>query len=217
MADPYPHFLPELYNELDGCATRQSVTPSKLRRFFLLMLRGHWSDVGNYGPDLEDSLSCLYWRPDKEKTLGVELQGNMDADQLQNMVWVALGGFQVRGKLTFSNLTAISEDNATTTQVIPVTASLNVHHDAPHLDQAFDMAWSSFCFLQGFQPSILDALGNEGAAFDVQAVQEPKQEEKIPKGSFRVDVLAALSLNVAVDTTLESHRLKRVALTIQQQ
>jgi hypothetical protein len=211
MSDPYPHFLPELYQELKGCATNQPLSPNKLRRFFLLMLRGHWSSPTNYGPGLQETLGCLSWDPDGGN-LGVELQGSTGALTRQHMLWVALGNFQAR-QVVFANQGARSSDNATQTYVMPCTAQLLINHDAPSLDQAFDMAWSTFTFLLGFQDSILDALGGEGAGFKVQLVGEPKQEEIVPKTRFRVDVGAVLSLNVAVDTTIESHKLKLVSLT----
>lgn len=216
--NPYPHFLPDIYNELCGCVTQTPITPSKLRRFFLLMLRGHWSDPGNYGPDLQQTLSCLYWHPDgpPSGSLGVELQGAKDVTTLQNMLWVTLGNFQAR-QVAFGHRGTLATDNATQTYVMPCTAQLLINHDAPSIDQAFDMAWSTFCFLLGFHESILDALGGEGAGFKVELVGEPRLSEPLPKDRFRVDVGASLSLNVAVVTTLESHKLKRVALNIQPQ
>lgn len=212
MAEPYPTFLPDLYAELQGCAQQSPLLPSKLRRFFLLMLRAHWSDSGNYGPDLQQTLGCLEWAPDGHR-LGVELQGVQGVDTLRHMVWVRLGNFQAR-QVSFGNRGESSDDGATERYIMPCTAQLLISHDSPSLDESFDMAWSTFCFLMGFQDSIIDALGGPGAGFKVQLVGEPAQHEISPKERFRVDVGAALSVNVAVATTLESHRLKRIALTI---
>lgn len=211
MAEPYPHFLPDLYEELQGCAVQSPLLPSKLRRFFLLMLRAHWSDSANYGPDLQNTLSCLTWEPGGDR-LGVELQGTPVANTLQNSIWIQLGNFQAR-QVAFGNRADASEDNATESYVMPCTAQLLINHDSPSIDQSFDMAWSTFCFLLGFQDSIIDALGGPGAGFKVQVVGEPRQDAIQPKSRFRVDVGASLSVNVAVATTLESHRLKRIALT----
>lgn len=212
MAEPYPHFLPDLYAELQGCAAQSPMIPSKLRRFFLLMLRGHWSDNGNYGPDLQDSLGCLEWEPGGTR-LGVELQGAPVDTTLRNMIWVQLGNFEAR-QVAFGNRGEASEDGSTERYIMPCSAQLLVSHDSPSLDQSFDMAWSSFCFLMGFQDSIIDALGGSGTGFKVQVVGQPRQAELPPKGQFRVDCGASLSVNVAVATTLESHRLKRIALTL---
>ena len=212
MAEPYPHFLPDLYNELAGCAAQSPLVPSKLRRFFLLLLRAHWSDAGNFGPDLQESLGCLEWAPTGSK-MGVELQGAQNVDTLRHMVWVRLGNFQAR-QVAFGNRGTASEDGATERYIMPCTAQLLISHDSPSIDESFDMAWSTFCFLMGFQDSIIDALGGEGAGFKAQLVGEPQQAEISPKERFRVDVGASLSVNVAVATTLESHRLKRIALTL---
>lgn len=212
MAEPYPVFLPDLYNEMQQCVDMAPLVPSKLRRFFLLLLRSHWSDAGNFGPDLEDSLGCMTWEPGGSR-IGIELQGAKIPTNLQHMIWVALGNFRAR-KVVFGNRGEYEEDNATERYVLPCTAQLLIRHDAPTIDQAFDMAWSTFCFLLGFQEAVLDALGGEGAAFTPTLVGEPRQEEPVPKERFRVDVGAELAVNVAVATTLESHRLKRIVLNI---
>lgn len=210
MSAPYPVFLPDIWSELQDCANQAPLLPSKLRRYFLLLLRAHWSDAGNFGPDLAESFKCLTWEPGGTR-LGIELQGTAGAN-LQNMIWVALGN--VQGKpVSFGNRAEYNPDNATERYVMPCTLQLLVRHDSPSLDQSFDMAWSTFCFLLGFQESILDGLGGEGASFRPQLVGEPQQQEDRPTARFRVDVGAVLSVNVAVATTVESHRLKRIAFT----
>lgn len=210
MADPYPHFLPDIYAELRVCAAAAPLTPSKLRRFFLLMLRAHWSDSGNYGPDLEDSLACLEWAPDA-KDFRVELQGSSIPEATTHAIWIGIGNIQGR-QFAFGNRSNdFSEDNATEVFVEPCTIALKVRHEAPTLDTALDMGWSTFCFLIGFKDSIIDALGGEGASFQPRLVGEPDFKDPGPKKRFVVDVGAVLSVNVSVATTLESHRLKRIA------
>ena len=43
MSEPYPVFLPDIWSELQDCANQAPLLPSKLRRYFLLLLRAHWS------------------------------------------------------------------------------------------------------------------------------------------------------------------------------
>ncbi len=213
MAEPYPHFLPELYQEIHGCLKEAPATPSGLRRFFLLMLRGHWSDAGNHGPDLQENLRCLFWTPEKNSPVNIALQGASNEQTDPYSIFLSLGNFQFK-HMSMRDEAEIEEDNATTITVMPATAQLLIKHEAPSADQAFDMAWSTLCFLVGFRPAILSALGGESAGFFPQVVGEPRREENAPKTRFRVDVGAALTLNVAVTTNLESHKLKRVALTL---
>jgi hypothetical protein len=214
MAEPYPHFLPELYEELQGCVAQTPMSPSKLRRYFLLLLRGHWSDAQNYGPDISENLACMEWNPDaRQSTISVELQGTDNPDQKVPAIWVKLGNFQFK-HTSFGDLAEIEQDNATKIIVMPATAQLLIKHEAAALDTAYDMAWSTLCFLMGFQEAVRAGLGGSMAAFKPQIVGEPIREEKQPQTRFRVDVGAQLSLNVAVTTTLESHKLKRVEQTI---
>lgn len=208
MTENLPLHLGDMRSELAECLSRQPSTPSKLRRFFLLLLREHWSDPGNYGPDLQDTLSCMVWKPESSY-LTIELQGAKNPALLQHAIWLNLGNFRPR-KLSIGNRAGFEEDNATDIYATACTAQLLIHHDAPSLDVAFDMAWSTFCFLFGFQEAILEGLGGEGAGFMPTVVAEPRQEEPGPKERFRVDVGADLSLNVFVSTTRESHTLKNV-------
>lgn len=213
MAEPYPHFLPDLVRELDGCANRGPLVPSSLRRFFLLMLRAHWSDASNFGPDLEDSLGCLTWSPDEsERQLEIELAGSILPGTRSHLLWVSLNNFRFR-RLAFGHRSDDFEpDNATERYVIAGSCQLLLSHEAPSADQAFDMAWTTLCFLLGFHESILDALGGEGASFTPELLGEPQLKEPSPKTRIRVDVGCRLDINLAVATTLESHRLKLASL-----
>lgn len=206
----FPHYLEDLHDELNAIADRP-LTPSRLRRFFLLLTRGHWSDAANFGPDLEDTLRCCVWAPGSEQ-LAVELQGTVQRATLQHSIWVTVGNFQAK-QISFGNRSVPDENNATESYTMPVSCELLWRHDAPSLDMAFDMAWSTFCFLMGFQEAILTGLGPESAAFTLVNVGSPILAEPSPKERFVVDVGARLGVNIAVATTLESHVLKRIALT----
>ena len=207
-----PQFLKDIQLEIDDCASQAPLVPSSLRRFFLLMLRGHWSSAANFGPTLEDSLSCLTWNPDpNERQIDIELAGTTVTGGRQYTIWVSIGNFKFR-QLSFGKRSDDFEsDNATERYVVACSCQLLIRHDAPAVDTAFDMAWTTFCFLLGFNEVIVNALG-EGASFTPEVLGEPKLEEQSPKSRFRVDVGARLDINLAVATTVESHRLKLVSL-----
>jgi len=210
MPDPYPHFLPDLWQEMNGLACRSGWTPSRLRRFFLLMLRGHWSVAENHTEDLRPSLGCLAWNPDPQlSSLPVELLGT-SVSTPPHAVWVAVGNYNF-AKSVIGNVTGKEYDNATIYRTLVGSCQLLVRHDAPALDLAYDMAWSSLAFLTGMTESILDAMNGEGQDFEPQVMGDPIRSKEDPKETFRVDVGCRLGITLGVATTEESHRLAIVA------
>lgn len=210
--EPYPHFLKDLQLEIDDCASTGQLVPSTLRRFFLLLVRGHWASASNFGEPLGKSLGCLEWDPDNEaRLIDIEL-GGTDADgERSHRIWIDIGNYRFR-KVSFGNRAEYEEDNATEYHALPCSCQLLIRHEAPSLDVAYDMAWTTFCFLLGFTDPILLGLGGDGASFSPELVGEPVRIKDEPKNRIRVDVGARLDINLAVATTEESHLLKRVAI-----
>ena len=205
------HFLEDIVREVnslrDPCRVSY-LTPSGLRRMFLLMLRGHWSSAANHGPDLDESLSCLHWKPDpRERTLDIELQGTDDAKKAgDTAIFVKLGNFRF-SKVAFGDLAEVSEDNATHIKVFLTTCTLQIQHEAPLLDTALNMAFSTFAFLAGYNDALLEIMGEESTIFP-EVIGEPNQVREAPRSGYRVDFVASLKLSLCVSTTAESHRLK---------
>lgn len=213
MGAPYPHFLPDLAREIESLRAPDCdsyLSPSGLRRMFLLMIRGHWSSGGNYGPDFEESLKCLEWSPvPGEGTIDIELDGTPAADEANvPAIFVSLGNFRFR-KLHLGNQTEVSLDNSKVIYTVGASAQLLVRHVARSLDTAFDMGWSTLCFLLGFNEALVEIMGNE-ASMQPELIGEPLMESAPPQTEFRVDVGVTLNVNLSVATTVESHVLTRV-------
>lgn len=206
------HFLEDIVAEVnslrDPCK-ESFLTPSGIRRLFLLLLRGHWASGYNHGPDLRDSLSCLFWSPDKkESKVDIELAGTRKAREAgDTAIFVRVGGFDF-GRLSFGDRSDVSDDNATVVRTFPTRLQSVIAHEHPDLDVAFDMAWSSFAFFSGYAEAISAILGEESSLYP-EVLGEPKLAEDAPTGRYRVDFGMAIKVFVSVSTTQESHLLKR--------
>ncbi len=212
--EPYPHFLEDLWLELKDCASRAPLTPVNLRRFFVLMIRAHYSDPANHGPEIDEDLECMVWNPDPNLTgVDIDLAGANKGESRNPQIWVRLGNFQFK-RLSFGHKSDDYEpDNATERLILGCSCQLLIGHEGKTIDIAYNMAWSTLCFLLGFHDSIQETLGGEFAGFVPEVLGEPNLLEPSPKDRIRVDVGARLDINISVVTTVESHRLKIVSLT----
>jgi len=209
--NPYPHFLPELWLEMKSLADSCFWTPARLHRFFLLMLRGHWSDQHNQHPLLLPTLGCLEWDPDPRLTkLDIEVAGNLQAVPAPHNISVKVGAFQFTTS-GIGNFSGANPDNATVFRTIQGSCQLLVSHTSPDLMVSYEMAFSSLCFLLGMSESILDAMGGEGQQFQPELMGDPQKAREEPKQTFRVDVGCRLDITLGVATTEESHRLAIVS------
>lgn len=171
------------------------------------MLRGHWSSPLNHGPDLEDSLGCLVWAPSRpDRTLDIELQGTLGAKNAgDSAIFIRVGNFQFK-KLTFGGRVDYSEDNSTKIYAYPTTCQVLFTHKHAELDVASDMAWSTFSFFSGYAEAITEITGQESHV-KPEVLGEPNLEEDGADPRYRVDFGMQLGVNIAVSTTVESHRL----------
>jgi hypothetical protein len=205
---PYPTFLPDLCRELDECEVQAPFTPSELERYFLLLIRAHWSCPESFGPKLSVTLKGLAWNPDPLlRDITIEIDGSTEPKK-PHMIWLAVDNFQFK-KLAMGNRAQPGDDsNALENYVVACDCQLLAKHEAPSRATAKDMAWTTFSFLLGFSEGIMTTT--EASEFTPQLLGAPQREEPSPQTRFRVDVGCKLSLNVAVATTVESHLLKRV-------
>lgn len=213
MIEPSPHFLRDIALEINslrdpGCD--QFLTATGLRRMFLLFTRGHWSDSRNHGLGYEDSLKCLHWNPDPaERTLDVELHGTDGANNAgEQAIFVNVGGFRFKHP-TFGARSGFEKDNATDYFAALVHGQVLFRHRARSLDQAYDMAWSTLCFYEGYREAVLATMGSE-ASIHPEVLGEPSLKEPAPAAIYQVDMGMRLEVNLVVGTSVVSHRLKRV-------
>ena len=194
------HNLENLDTELEAVACGP-VTPSSIRRYFLLLVREHWADPANHGADLKDTFSCLSY-PD---SLDVRLSGEK-GDSTREII-VGLGPMNF-GKISFGDVSLVSDDNATEDRAVPASCAISFLHAAPGQDEALDMAWSTCSFLLGFKVPIMNTVGLEN--FQPKGLGPQENTDKKLSSRFVVDLAFELSFYCSVATTVESHRLKRV-------
>jgi hypothetical protein len=209
-----PHYLPDLYSQLAGHATDAcgTLSPSRMRRVLLLFLRGHWSGPQNHPADLE-TLQCLHWDPNPaDRKVEVELQGAQVGASAPHAIWLAVGNFQFNERV-LDSISGVTDDNTTEYRTLIGTCQVLISHEAPYLDQAYDMAWSDLCFMLGFIPSIRDALGGESLSIKPKVLGEPQLKQPEPKTNYRVDLGLEFDITLGVATQLESHLLKHVSTT----
>jgi hypothetical protein len=207
---PYPTFLPDLCRELDACEDQAPFTPSELERYFLLLLQAHWSCPESFGPKLSTSLASLAWNPNpQERDILIELDGAENVGTKKHMLWLTVSNYRFH-KIAMGDDGGGSENNAEDTFVVGCDCQILIRHEAPSRHTAQDMAWTTFSFLLGFKPGIMDVT--KASAFNPKLLGEPQVVKPFPARSFRVDVGYELSFNAAMATTVESHILKRVYL-----
>jgi len=208
---PYPHFLPDLWEEMKELGDSCFWTPARLHRFFLLMTRAHWSTRENHHHRMMPDLGCLEWDPDPTLSkIGIEITGNTSVNSGPHAIWVRVGDFKFSTS-GFGNVSGTSDDNATVSRTLQGSCQLLVSHESPDLLLSYEMAHSTLCFLLGMTESILDAMGGEGQLFQPEVMGDPQRTREDPKETFRVDVGCRLDITLGVATTEESHRLAIVS------
>jgi hypothetical protein len=207
-----PHYLEDIGHELKAIECSEAITPSQIRRYFLLLIRAHWSSAKNFGIGLEDSLSCLEWAEGSDTGVDIQLYGAKPVNDTIPSIRIKFGNIQ-SAKKTFGGRTdGYERDNATELLEMPCSSQLLFSHYSNATDLSFDMAWTTYCFLVGWMEPIMLSIGASG--FEPQLVGEPNLIEPDPDSRFRVDVGAKLNFNVAVATTTESHRLKQIITSV---
>lgn len=209
--EPYPHFLPELWEEMKELGNSCFWTPARLHRFFLLMTQAHWSAQENQHPMLMPDLGCLEWNPDPALSkIGIAVAGSTKLNAPPHMIWVRLGDFRFTTS-GIGNVSGVSHDNATISRTLQGSCQLLISHESPDYLLSYEMAFSTLCFLLGMTESILDAMGGDGQHFQPEVMGDPKRTRDDPKETFRVDVGCRLDITLGVATTEESHRLAIVS------
>jgi hypothetical protein len=198
-------------NELLECL-QGAPTSSKFRRIIMLLLRGHYSSSDNYGAEYAH-LNCYSYKPDGSGTLHVDFtQQNEDfaTDKLPG-IYVAFGdvGFQ---KLGMGNDAGMSADMASNYYTKAAELDIIVHHVAKHAADAFDLADMSYMVLTALAEPFARRAG--ASALEVVGYGQPKKELEPPTRYYDVAMAVKISYTPSVTRSLESHRIRRIAMCI---
>lgn len=202
----------ESLQELFSCM-RQPLGSVTLRRFFLMLMRAHWSDPDNHGT-LSDLLGCMvYSDPPEKSKLPIFLSHDYDPSQGSRIpsIYVAINQFRL-AKVALGNEAGYNEDNSARTELKRCDAEVRVAHRAMSADQALLMAESGAALLQGVHKDIagnLDLLD-----FQVNGWTDALRREQGETRYFQVDLTCSVAFNFLVQIETESHRIKKFGLKV---
>ena len=200
----------DFFNRLD---TQLDVI--NMRRIFLLMMRLHYSDAGNYG-SYADDLSGLIWHERDDSPLLVDLLHvyNWDRPSPRPALYVGFDSYDFKSSGINSD-SGENEDGSQEYKTKIVSTNLILRHVAAGADVCQLMAENSVSFLEGTRPFLLNRLRNSGLLkFDASKIGEVQLREKSPDRHFTVDAICPLAFNFVITTNIESHRIKKFALAL---
>lgn len=186
-------------------------TSDKFRRILMLLLRGHFSHSSNYGPEFDD-LGCLTWNPDEKlSTLAVgfteEFKGR-EADVLPG-VFVGFGDANLE-HATIGNFAGIDPTGATNFMTKPAALDIIVNHCTKEPNQAWRLADMTAVVLTAMATPLAMQAG--AVSFQVEGYGPPKKKEDAPDLYYTVATRIKIYYNLRVSRTVESHRIRRIAL-----
>lgn len=201
----------ETTEELLACL-RGPVTTDSFRRLLLLFLRGHYSSADNYMGF--DHLSCFTWSPEKDSTLAVEFT-HRDDDQKPGAYPGIYVGFSQTGfeKVAVGNHAGSTQDRAGRHVAKEAEVNFSISHVAKRASDAYDLAELTALALTAMAAPL---ARNAGATrFEVQGMAPPERKKPSPDNYYTVATAVQIHYTMAVTRTIESHRIRRIALMLQ--
>jgi hypothetical protein len=206
---------------MDGAATS-----SKFRRIVMLLLRGHYSNPENYGPEYEH-LKCFKWTGDTDSTISVGMAPHHRRDATVSVglshqnddrrpedypgIYIGFGGVEFR-KLALANAAWESEDNSQNYVAKQAVLTLLVNHVCREAGDAYDLADMSAMVLTALGRPF--ALKSGAQEFSIEGISEPKKELPAPNRYYAVAMTVKITYTLSVTRSIESHRLRRIAAMI---
>jgi len=201
----------KITRELLACQELQAM-PSSLRRAILLTLRGHYSNPVNYG-EYYQHLSCFAYSEDGPSTLAVDYthQSNDAKPDAVPGIYVGFGN-TTYAKSGIGNYAGISDDRATTYMSKINEMGLSIIHRAINPDDAHDLADMTAMVLTALADPIIRKMNAMG--LEVTSVGVPEKKNQSPQRDYGVVTEVKISYTSSVTRSVESHRLRRIALMI---
>jgi len=201
----------KITRELLSCQELQAM-PSSLRRAILLTLRGHYSNPVNYG-EYYQHLACYVYNEDGPSTLAVDYthQSNDSKPDAVPGIYVGFGN-TTYSKSGIGNYAGISDDRATTYLSKINEMGLSITHRAVSADDAHDLADMTAMVLTALADPIIRKMNARG--LEVTSVGVPEKKNQSPQRDYGVVTEVKISYTSSVTRSVESHRLRRIALQI---
>ena len=190
-------------------------TSSNFFRVVLLMLRGHYSNPANYGETF-DHLKCFWWDPENPAaTLTVEpaTGGDDNNPDAYPGIYVLFGGV-VLERIAMGNHAGLSNDMGANYLAKQSTLTLTVNHVAKEATDAYDMADMSAVMLTALATPYAEKCG--ASLFEVEGYAKPKKEVPSPDRYYTVAMTIKISYTHSVTRSIESHRIRQIAMILDQ-
>jgi hypothetical protein len=188
-------------------------TTDSFRRLLLLFLRGHYSSPRNYMGF--DHLSCYVWSPSSaDSTLTVEFTHKEDDQNPDNYPGVYVGFSQTDfNKVVVGNYAGGTQDRAGRHMTKEAVVNFSISHVAQKASDAYDLAELTAMALTAMAAPL---ASNAGALeFEVQGMSLPKRKKPSPDNYYTVAVAVQITYSMSVTRSIESHRIRRIALLLQ--
>lgn len=187
-------------------------TAMKFRRVIMLLLRGHYASKENYGTGYEH-LGCYEWSEGPASTLYVGLAGQYDDRNPDNFpgIYVSVRSLSF-ARESIGDKAGMSQDFSTTVLSRAATLTLDVLHVAGELNDAYDLAEMSAGVLTALGTPF--ALKSGARSFEVLGISEPQKETPSPDRHYAVAMTVKISYTSSVSRSVESHRIRRIAMEL---
>ena len=201
----------ETTEELLACI-RGPVTTDSFRRLLLLFLRGHYSSSDNYMGF--DHLNCFIWNPDeKVRTLDIEFTHELDDMNPDNYPGIFVGYAQTDfNKIAQGNFGGNTQDLSGTHLSKESVANFEITHVSKKASEAYDLAELTGRALTAMAEPLAKNAGATG--FEVLGMRKPKEKKPSPEDYYAVATPVQIKYTLAVTRSIESHRIRAIALEI---
>lgn len=192
------------------------VTYTSLRRLFLLLVQSHFAFPENHGPLFQEMLKCRVYPLSgevAEGVLDVSLTHTKRAnkDQVpQILVGLAGGAFEKGG--IGGDFASMSDDNATRFQTKIAQTQVVIKFKDEDPDLALTMAESTMGFIEALKMPLLKELGLH--SLDIVQLSDINPEDAEPENADAVTLRVNIQFDFSVGLSTESHRLKKMSLTL---
>lgn len=192
---------------MDGPATAM-----KFRRIIMLLLQGHYASSDNYG-EAYAHLRCYQWANDKTSTLHVGVVGIPDDSKPDNYPGIYVGVRSIDyTKESIGDFAGMSADTSNTFLARAANLTLDVMHVAKEINDAYDLAEMSAVVLTALgQPF---AMKSGARYFEVTGISALRKETLAPDRHYTVAMTVKISYTMSVSRSVESHRIRKIAMDI---
>lgn len=192
------------------------VTYTSLRRLFLLLVQSHFAYPENHGKLFEDMLKCRVYPLSGNVTEGVLDVSLMHTKKANKdrvpQILVGLDGGRFEKGGIGGDFAAMSDDNATRFQTKIAQTQVVIKFKDEDPDLALTMAESTMGFIEALKMPLIEDMGLH--SLDIVQLSDINPEDQEPENADAVTLRVNIQFDFSVALSTESHRLKKMSLTL---